>query len=220
MKFIFLLLFPTILFSQNSEIEKLINSIVEDEIPKQFSYFNLVDSSFTFQVFFPHFEEDLKEIISDYKIQDLDYNDFFQDRKDSVINFDYLNIDKARIYNEETIPHHFKLIKKTTLVPFNYPKDRLDNLNENKYFDELIVPVRKNWSKKKINKKVDKAWKDYEHSIKIEDKVFYCISTPLFSKDKKYSLITLKRNNAGHYLLYKKENDEWIQISDFGWWAN
>lgn len=220
MKFIFLLLFPTILFSQNSEIEKLLNSIVEDEIPKQFSYFNLVDSSFIFQVRFPHFENDLKEIIYEYKIQDLDYNEFFKDRNDSILNFNNYNIEKARIYSEAKISNHFKLLRKAILIPFNYPKDKLDSLNENKDFGEVIVPVRKNWNEKKINKKVDKAWNEYEKLIKIEDKVFFYISTPLFSKNKKYSLITLKRSNGGNYLLYKKENDKWIKIADFGWWAN
>lgn len=43
MKYLFFLILPLGVFSQNLEVEKLANQLVKDKTPADFEYFNLID---------------------------------------------------------------------------------------------------------------------------------------------------------------------------------
>lgn len=65
MKYLFFLMLPLGVFSQDLEIEKLVNQLVQDVIPADFEYFNLVDSSFAGHQN-PWLKDEIKEVAIEF----------------------------------------------------------------------------------------------------------------------------------------------------------
>src|SRR5690606_12121362 len=162
MKFLFFVLIPLTGFSQNSEIESLVQSIVENEIPVDYEYLNLVDSSFIIQPNFPFFEDEVKFQISQSDISDLNSDEFFQNKKDTILNWNNFQIENVKIKSKNQLPNFH--INTYILIPFKTEKSKLDSLNLNKKENEIIVPIRKFWSKKRIQKEIQKVrYKQFEN---------------------------------------------------------
>ena len=217
MKYLLFLIIPISVFSQNSDIERLVNQLVKDEIPTNFSYFNLVDSSFIIQANFPFFEDEVKFQISQSDIRDLNSSEFFQNRKDTILNWNNFQIENVKIKKEHEFPNFH--IDSYILIPLKTEKSKLDSLNQNKKENEIIVPIRKFWSKKRINKEIQKnKYRQFENLPK-EDFEYYYFSTPMFNSTKSYALISVKRINGGSYYIYKKQNGVWIKVLEFLRWV-
>lgn len=218
MKYLFFLILPLGVFSQNLEIEKLVNQLVEDEIPADFEYFNLVDSSFA-GLQDPWLKDEIKEVAIEFNLTDLNPEDFLIHPKDSVLNWNDYKIEKARINSYNKIPKLFFNLYRYIIVNDKISKAELDSLYQNKNENEFIVPVKNHWGKKRIRKETEKIKRDYENSFRMEDREYYSISKPKFDSSGKYALIGISRSQGGSYFLYKKENANWIQITDFSRWA-
>jgi hypothetical protein len=82
----------------------------------------------------------------------------------------------------------------------------------------MIVPVKKHWSKKRIDKEIQKTWDKYSNSIKPENKTYFSFSTPLIIDN--YAIVTLNQSVRGASYIYKKTNGIWKQILTFRRWVN
>lgn len=221
MKYLFFLILPLGVFSQNLEIEKLVNQLVQDEIPADFEYFNLEDSSFNYSSVSPYdwFKKELKEIILEKQIKNLKVDDFSENKSDTKINWDQYNIERAKVNSFDNIPKFYSGYFTITFVPFDTPKVKLDSLYQYLNSVEIYVPVKRHWGYKRQNKEIKKSFDKRELLFNKEDREYYQISNPEFNSDKTFAIISLKPSQGGSYFLYKKENDNWIQIAEFSRWA-
>ncbi|PXV68068.1 hypothetical protein CLV62_10299 [Dysgonomonas alginatilytica] len=201
-------------FSQNSEIEKLVNVAYKTIVPKNFKYYNLIDSSFIL---------DLKRTIScnpqlekfiqanpDFKLSE------FLSSSNSLDRISWYNykIEGANLYSYNDIPKFATHLQIVNLIPFKTSKSVLDSLNHNKKHNEVIVPVKRWWSKSRIEKETKKKWDERDESTILENKKYFKFSTPIFSLDFRYAIIELiTGGETSTTYVFKKVDNNWIPFS-------
>ncbi|MNK59714.1 hypothetical protein D3C87_788320 [compost metagenome] len=215
--FIIFFLF-NVCFGQNSETEKLVNAVVNDIIPKDYQYFNLIDSSFIYNRDYHLEDDELEYLTKEYP--DFDFNKTIDKNRANkeILNWKNFKILKAKLYNFENLPEYRTYNKHTVLIPFSESKITIDSLIKNKKKYELIFVYKKYWSKKKLKKEIDKAWKKRTDNIIKENSTYYHFSTPYFS-DNGYAIISVDNADSGQSYIYKKENNDWKQIHIFNRWV-
>lgn len=213
---ILIILFPIFSFGQKNNIEILINQIYTDVVPENFEYYNLVDSSFTMDFNkYSILPEELTFLKTEYK--DFPYEEFIQNNKiSSIINWRDYHLEKAKIYSIDSIPKFQTQMQLTQFVPYKINQDKLDSLNRTKKYYEVIVPIKKNWSNKKIEKEIEKAWKARVKYVKVENQIYFRFSTPIIIDN--YAIITLNQGHTGASYIYKYIEESWIQIFTFRRW--
>lgn len=206
-------------FGQNSETEKLVNSVVNDIIPKENQYFNLIDSSFIYNRYYHLGDDELEYFKKEYP--NFDFNDIIATNrgKKEVLSWKNFKIEKARLYDFANIPEYYSYTQHSYLIPYNIPKNKFDSLVKNKMKNQLIIRYKKNWSKKRIEKVTDKAWKKHNNNITRENKTYYRFSTPYFS-DNGYAIISVDNPDSGVSYIYQKSNNKWEQIFTFNRWVH
>ncbi|NDV47212.1 hypothetical protein D0T49_09160 [Paludibacter sp. 221] len=212
---IFIFLSYTILsFSQNNEIEKLVNKASGIVVPKDFKYYNLLDSSFVLDVnrlinYNPLFEKFIKNN-TDFKLFE------FLSSFDSLEKISWSNykIEKAHLYSYDNIPKFATHSKLVTIISYKTSKSELDSLNRIKKYNEIIVPVKKWWPKKRIEKEIDKKWDEREKNTVLENQKYFEFSTPVFSSNYKYAIIQLiTGGERSMTYVFKKVDNDWIPFS-------
>lgn len=200
MKYLFFLILPLGVFSQDLEIEKLVNQLVQDEIPADFEYFNLVDSSFAGHQN-PWLKDEIKEVAIEFNLTDLNPEDFLIHPKDSVLNWNDYKIEKTRINSYNKIPKLYFNLYRYIIVNDKISKTELDSLYRNKKENEFIVPVKNHWGKRRIRKEAEKTKRDYQNFLQKEDAEYYSFSKPKFDSSRKYAMIEINRSQGGSYFF-------------------
>lgn len=198
-------------FGQNDRIEQLINEVSEAVVPKDFNYFNLVDSSFAIDMkHLTFFNSRLKTFVEnnpEFKLSASNGSD--------TINWRNYKITRAHIYAYDDIPKFATHSRTVHLIPFNTPKAEVDSLNRNKKYNEVFVPVKKRWSESRIEKEVEKKWDERNMNTIQENKTYFIFSTPVFSPDNKYAIIQIIRGGENSITyVFKQEDNKWILLSD------
>ena len=217
--FYLLLLLSCLSFGQAKEnIEELINIAYKEIVPADYNYFNLVDSSSVMK-------------LNKYDLDFREHKKFFEENPDfnpeefitkatiaQRLNWKDYIIEKAVIKAYKDFPRYAYHVRVSGLVPFNTPQRVIDSLKSNKRYD-IVVPVKKSWTKKRIEKETEKKWQEYDAGFKPEDRNIYRFYTPLFSDDKLYAIVQLDGSGQGKYIVFKKVNGQWTKIYDFGMWV-
>jgi hypothetical protein len=136
------------------------------------------------------------------------------------LNWKDCHLDKAKVYPLNSIPKFPHQIKSAKIVPFNTSKKELDSLQKTRKYDEVIVPLKSSWSHKRRNKEIKKAWASYTNSVRIEDRTYFSFSTPIFSHNKLYAIVTLNQSYDGATYIFKKVDDKWTEIFMLGRWVS
>lgn len=212
-----LLLF-TKLFGQKAKIESLVNQAYKEIVPNNFEYYNLIDTSFVTRFDKYSFEKyELDSLLQKYS--DFPIDIFIQKEKDNLfLNWATYNLDKAKVYSYENIPKFESQVRFNRLIPFNTSQQTIDSLKKTKKYNEVIIPIKKHWSKKRIDKEIKKVWTNYSNSIKIENKIYFFFSTPIIVDN--YAIITLNQTGRGATHIFKKEGDIWKEIFVFERWIS
>ena len=212
-KIIFILitfLISNISFGQKADFENLIHQIYKDRVPENFKYYNLVDSSFVTKFDKYSLEHDeisfLQKHYSDFPYEEL----INASNNCYVINWKNYELKNAKIYSIDSIPKFESQISINRIVPYKINQVEFDSLNRNKKFYEVIVPVKKFWSKKRIDREIHKAWETYSNSIDKENKTYFRFSTPLIVNN--YAIINLNQSGSGATYIYKNTNGIWKKI--------
>lgn len=201
------------LFGQKAAFENLINQIYTERVPENFEYYNLVDSSFVTKFDKYSLERDELSFLQK-QFSDFPYKDFIEASKNcSTINWINYDLKNAKIYSIDSVPKFESQIRLIRVVPKKISPVELDSLNRNKKLYEVILPVKKHWSKSRIDKEVQKTWEKYSNSIKAENKTYFSFSTPLIIDN--YAIITLNQSGSGASYIYKNTNGVWKQILIF-----
>ena len=207
-------------FGQSKEVENLINQVYLQIVPSNYEYYNLVDSSSITRFDKYSLEQDeLNQILKDNP--DFPINNFLQKSNGTnFLNWNKYHLDKAKIYSIKSIPKFESQSRINRLVPFKTSNQKLDSLEKTKKYYEVIVPVKNSWGDKRRNKEIKKAWTKYSNSIKAEDKIYYRFSTPIFSDNELYAIVTLNQSGRGATHIFKKVNNRWTEIFMFGRWVS
>jgi len=211
------------LFRQHSDIDKLINQIAKEEIPKNFKYYYLVRSSLE--------HSKINDSIQNIKLQDLKKFDesfpkslIYKECNEKIDwkNYELKNVRyvSAEFVNPTSPPRS----KKIRFVKFNIKSNKYDSLVENKEPHTLIVKKKwiwnknKIWENKKFNEELVKAWK-IDKEVNIEESIFFRFSKPIFSESKKYAIVSVWKNGSckgnGFTALYRNENGTWEKILQY-----
>lgn len=213
--FIFLFCFTVLCLGQNIEIEKLVNKASKKVVPKDFRFYNLVDSSFILDI--NHLISSRNPLLKKFVKDNPDFNlsEFLSASSDlEKIDWHNYKLNGVHLYSYNDIPKfatHFRL---TTVIPHKISKYELDSLNHTKKYNEVIVPVKKWWSEKRIEKEVEKKWNERDENTILENKKYFIFSTPIFSLNFKYAIIELVTGGEGSTTyVFKKVDNDWIPFS-------
>lgn len=219
---IIFLCIPLFCIAQHSETELLLNVACKNVVPKEFHYFNMVDSSFVMD--FDKYSLDVRE--RENKIFLDDNPEFNPEEFIALANkakpqsWEGLKIENAVLYSKNTIPRFPTWHRNTRLIPYNTPKRTLDSLEQNKKYDELIIRVKESWSQKKIDRVTNKAWRNYYDTIPPEKRTYFRVSTPLFSSNGKYAILQVNKAGSGACYIFQKTDGGWKQVYIFGRWIS
>lgn len=212
--------FSTFSFGQNKEVENFINQAYLQIVPANYEYYNLIDSSFATE--FDNYsieKNDLNQLLKDYPDFPMTY--FLQKGNESnILNWNNYHLDKAKVYSQKSIPKFESQSRINKLIPFKTSRQKLDSLEKTKEYYEAIVPIKHSWSDKRRNKEIKKAWTKYSNSIKTEDKIYYGFSTPFFSDNYLYAIVTLNQSGRGATHIFKKVDNKWTEIFVFRRWVS
>lgn len=212
------------LFGQKSDIEVLIDQIVENEVPENFKYYFLAPKSLE--------QSKIIDSLQNYQIRELlmadkdSPKDFIYTEHKETIDWRAYNLNKARYVSQDAY-YNFTLqppqIKKVKFVKFNIDDKKYDSLINNKEPYTLIVKKKWLWNKrignnKKLYDEVVKNWqKDNKNNP--EENVYFHFSNPIFSENKKYALVTIFEQRScdgnGFTALYRNDNETWKKIMEF-----
>ena len=211
-------------FAQNPDIETLVNQVAMDEVPNNFAYYFLVPKSMEQPEVYDYSPKN-------YRIRELkkSYNDFplhpVYRNIEATSQWKTYNLKHVRYpsnkYINPTAPPRTKTV---IFVKYNITKPKYDSVIKAKEPNTLIVKKKLFWSKNRIwkNKKFYQelvtAWHN-DLKENLEEQVYFQFSTPLFTKDKKYAIISIfKRRRCkgnGFTALYRKENGTWKKLMEY-----
>lgn len=206
--------YSTFCIGQNIEIEKLVNEVSKIVIPKDFRFYNLVDSSFILDINrVISYNSQLEKFIE--KESDFKLSEFLSASNNlGEINWHNYKIDGAHLYPYNDIPKFTTHLRLTTIISSEISKFELDSLNHTKKYNEIIVPVKKWWSQKRIDKEVEKKWNERNNNIILENKKYFIFSTPIFSPNYEYAIIEIITGGEGSVTyVFKKVNNNWFCLS-------
>ncbi|WP_133945435.1 hypothetical protein [Epilithonimonas xixisoli] len=207
-----ILLCSNFIFSQKADTESLVNSFTKDFVSKDFEYYNLLDESFSI-----NFDVDnLNEAIESYGLEkeiSFKKQDFIISK--SKINWNEFNLNKAKVYSDDKIPKFKSSFYEYILVDKKMSQKKFDSIISNKKYNQIFVRVNPKWNEEKKRKECHIELKKQEGNIKKEDQDFYSISTPIFSVDKKFAIISFRDccHTVGYLYFYSNKN--WQQYFEF-----
>lgn len=208
------LFYSTFCIGQNIEIEKLVNEVSKIVIPKDFRFYNLVDSSFILDINrITSYNSQLEKFIK--KHPDFKLSEFLSASNNlEKINWHNYKIDGAHLYSYNDIPKFATHLRLTTIISYEISKFELDSLNHTKKYNEIIVPVKRWWSQKRIDREVNKKWDERNDNTILENKKYFIFSTPIFSSNYEYAIIEIITGGEGSvtYVL-KKVDNSWFCLS-------
>lgn len=207
--------------AQNREFETLVNQVYMRIVPGNFSYYNLIDSSETIDHRLRQFERnELESLVQQHP--DFPASYFIQQVKldTTRISWRDYHLRNARVYSYAQIPRFPLGTRITRIMPFRASKAERDIIVGTKEYNEIFVPVKARWSKKRIQRKCKKAWARYDKSVRKENKVYFYFSKPVISPDGKYAIIGLNRSGGGAIHIFKKVEDQWMEIFVTGRWVS
>lgn len=208
---------PLTVMAQDTLIMGLACQVLKDNVKKEMRYFYLIDSSFTAKID----KYDFREIKMNHRqLTDSDLPIDIKVTDSTIINWCDYDFENAKCIAFQDLPKFPGYNwRRNILVSYSKYKDErvLDSLNNLKR-NELYIPVKRFWTNKRIQKEISKAWERFESKFEKEEKDFIRLSTPVFSEDKKYALISIHNLGRGRSYIYKKLNGKWIKIADYDWW--
>lgn len=210
------------LFGQKSAIENLINQVATDEVPENFGYYFLISKSLEQPKIYDSLQKhQIRELIipgNDFPI-DLIYN-----QSKETIDWKNYNLKNVKYPEENIYVTSPPIDKDIQFVKYNIDPNKFDSLFKNKKPHTLLVKKKWIWNKKRVwtNKKfyneLVKAEK-MDDMQKLEEKVYFQFSKPIFSEDNKYARVSIfknrRKNGDGFTALYKNENGIWKKIMEY-----
>lgn len=201
--------------AQSTDIGKFINDMDTIFIPSDFQYFNLLDSSYRpqFDKFtIPIKDESAEQFVSESN--DFNMDEFIQKAKNApILNWVDYKIENARIYSYKDIPKNKWDVFLTAIYAYDhiYSRKKFDSIR-NSHPNSIYIRVCRNWSKDKINGQVKKARKKWEASTPKEDQKFFTFSTPIFSNDKNYAMVSFRSQRIEMFYIFKWKEGKWTKI--------
>jgi hypothetical protein len=216
---LYLIIFLSTSSYSQSKIDKLINQVANDVIPKDFNYYYLLENSLqdkkandSIILTFPNGKRELLKAYPNFPF------DLGLRVKSEKINWKNYNLEKAKYITEGQAEKITRTTKEVYFVDENIEKDKFDYLNENKELNSLIVRKNKSWTEKEIRNEVEKSFKE-DAELQKEKKVYYVFSNPIFSKNNEYARISVLLNSrckgtCATY-IYHYKNEVWTQIEEY-----
>lgn len=214
------------LFGQKLDIEGFINQVAKDEVPENFKYYFLLPKSFE--------QKKITDSLQNYQIRELKMVDkdfpknfIHTEPKTNTIDWRKFNLNKAKYVSDKLYYSHTlspPQTKKIKFVKYNIDQKKYDSLIDNKEPYTLVIKKKWLWSKKRLWKN-KKFYNNFVENWKIDDKnnpeetVYFHFSNPIFSKNKKYALVSIFKMRrcygSGFTALYRNDNGTWGKIMEF-----
>ncbi|MCD2423324.1 hypothetical protein LQ567_11175 [Niabella pedocola] len=205
---------------QKKDIRHLVRAVVEKAVPPEFAYFHLVDSSFISRYSTAYF--DPLEFKTFYKENPRFVLEAFKaaNARAKKIYWGKFKIPRARINPYENIPHYEGQFSVVTLLPWSTPDTVLEAKRRNNKYPGVILKIKETWTEAQQKEAIQKERERYANSLQPEDKKYFAISSPIFSKDRRYVIIEVRTALEGWCQVYKKIKGKWVyQVTLSHWMA-
>lgn len=220
-KILLFLLFTFQLNGQELDIKTIMNLVINEEIPENFTFFNLVDTNLIDRIenySLPN--SDKRELLSkylDFPI-DLIINPKIDSTKRNWTNY---NLNKAKVNSEYICK---EIVKNQSILFRAKNQKEYDSIVSKNLPNLIAIIINPKWSERKINSKIKKAYELHQPTIqKIENKVYFHFTYPIFSKEKGFFRITIfeskSRSGIAKTFIYKIENNKILQVYEYGRWT-
>lgn len=209
-------------FSQENDVVAVLNSFVKYEVFDHFNHFYLNDQSLVLP----------KEKITLYKLQKrnllLKYPDFPLQLLDTattnVLHWKVFNIEKAKYHSDATTKSHPKDLYTVHFITYKTSQKELDILQKNRKPYTFYIKNNKRWSDTERKIKSGRVWDSLRKS-QLEERYYFHISTPIFSKNRKYARVIHRIETTCGYrnsvTFYKKQtNMSWKCILEVDYGAS
>ncbi|WP_018628027.1 hypothetical protein [Niabella aurantiaca] len=218
--FLMLIILSQTANSQKKEIRELVLAVVEKAVPPDFAYFHLVDSSFILRYAETRFDEQVFRTFFKEN-PDFDPEEFTtENTKTKKICWSGFKIPRARVNPYEKIPKYESQFSVVTLLPWSTPDSVLEAKRRNSKYAAVFLRIKDNWTEEEKNEAVRKEQERYANSLKPEDRKYFAISTPIFSRNHRYAIVEVRNAVRGWCQVYKKVRGKWIyQITLWHWVA-
>jgi len=201
---------PFTMKGQDALLKFFINDVVDQVVDKNdLKHFNYRNSSFTIE----GEKLDVTEVSKDFLKKYRDFPAAILNITDSTaINWsDYIGKRGSALDEKQSKRYKFIWGISRDTLPYGTPEKIVDSLN-NLEPDGVYVCIDKDWSKRKIERKFEKAVKK-----KLKELNYYSFSAPVFSDDKKYAVIDVNEIGHGNKYLFRYNGKRWIMITSFHW---
>ncbi len=221
MKSIFLIFFLSYQITakgQNNVLREFVNQVAKEVILNNANYYNLIDSSFVIKLDKYTFEDDTKSFLKSYPDFPLELTQRVSDS--TIIDWKKLQLENVKYYSNNNLPRHYSAsLRISRIADAKFNQNQIDSINNGIPSSELFVKIKPKWKQKRIQKEYQKAWDRNDKIISKENNVYYTFSTPQFSVDKKYAIISIKIGSSGSILIFKKTEVGWKKIYKFNIWV-
>jgi len=240
--FVIIVFFSVNLFGQDKkQIEEFINQIATQIVPKEFEYYNLLDSSIVIH----YFDRVINEVkansdqsyFKSLSLEEMDklleirnyvglkeYRDFISQKNtiknDSlIVNWNDYNLQNAHIYSKDNLPNKVLVahLEHRYITRFSSYK-KAENLKSNLQSNELLVPMKHWWlvkpfvNRKYLFKIEREKWEEYRQNLKDEDQRYYEISIPVFSENRQFAIISfISSAGEGGTYIFIKDENKWVR---------
>jgi hypothetical protein len=221
--FLITVFFTLNFYGQKEEIESLINQIVLKEVPKSFEYFYLVPKSLE--------EPEKYDSIQVGKIRELRLlgkefpSHLIHERTGETVDWEKYDFNNVRFVSKENLGRTSPPTSKSIVfVKYGIDRKKYDSLVDNIEPHKIVVKKKwfwnknKYWKNKKLYKELVKAW-ELDEERNLEEKLYFQFSKPIFSKDKKFAKLTIRKNwrcdGTGFTRLYRNVNGKWKKLVEF-----
>ncbi|WP_162276881.1 hypothetical protein [Mucilaginibacter pedocola] len=150
-------------------------------------------------------------------LKDVPVHDFIEAIENDTSSIDWSNyhLTNAKCVLQKPVKYSYSY-KITKIVAYKAPDSVVQQIRADGY-----VPFRYkgNMSKKRYEKEMNKALERYEKEMPVEDKDLYRFSKPVFSKNRRYALISLNGSGSGCLYIFRYTDGAWAKLYKFNCWV-
>ncbi|MBW4888143.1 hypothetical protein KXQ82_00385 [Mucilaginibacter sp. HMF5004] len=195
---------------------KLMQKVIELEVPKYYQYFYLLDEPAKGETDHFDLESDSKSVLN------IPFNEFKINVKTDTTSFKWceLLLPRAKCVDNEHLPKHvYSMVKVVRIIACTSraAAKRL-NLKNN---DTIAVFSRPNASQKQVDKALKKATATHNaycekanSALPLEERNYFRFSKPFFSNDRRYAYIEVSRADGGSRCIFKNTNGNWDLVRE------
>lgn len=186
---------------------------IYDIVPAGYRYYYLLDTAYSLNTDWYFKNKSTLECLTRIDPDFAAATPELHDRTDTVIYWSSYHLDKAIVIPNDTADEMFTSSRSVALVDYDFYRQHKDSLDKTAAYNEIFMPVRPEWGKRKIRRMVADYADTLEQTIPEERYTYFEFSKPIFSSDYKYAFIHMGTKDSNCLNVYKYDQGRWKKLA-------